>query len=82
MVVEPGAQAGSVVDKAHVQTLQVLLGADAGAEEHRRRLDRAAGQDDPAAFDHFSRAVRLHLDAGRAPAADDHSAHQRIRPDR
>ena len=51
---------------AHV--LQMPDRADAGAQQMRRRMDRAAGEDDLAAAELLFAAVdhRLHADAARA----------------
>ena len=75
MVLQVGADAGPVGDHIDAVLLQVLAGADAGEHENLRRVDGGRREDDLApGADAADRAAGLVLDAGGAPAFDDHPA--------
>ena len=82
MIEQSRADARGVPHDGHAQPLEHVARADAGAHEHRWRLDRAGREHNPAAFDRLDDAVGLHLQPADSPAGDDDPPHQGARPDR
>ena len=77
------ADAGQVGHDRDAEGAEVVGAPDPGQLEELRRVDRAAGQDDLAAFDALgAAALALDVDGDRAPALEHDPGHERPRPDR
>src|SRR5262249_43993490 len=66
MLLQIRADARTVRDHGDAVLPEVLFRPDARAHEDRRRVERAAGDDDLAALDPLTRAVAQNLDGDRA----------------
>ena len=68
MLLQIGADAGPVGDNGYAELAQFRLGADAGAQQDRRRVQRASRDNDLAAMQRHRSAVAQDFGAGAARA--------------